>query len=541
MKHVLLLAFCVLLSARVLSAQSFTVTLTPASQSITVGESATYSVVITPLNGYDASVFLSVSSPGLKGSAILSHTTSNSPYSNCTLTVKPSIADTGIKTITLTAQNGIVNTTATCTIATKKNVQWATIKMPVYYNSSSSMRSLGINPAGDITYVVKGSDYYGIQKFNYVFQYKNKAWSRSDVSLSENSISENTCAPFAYDKNGVLWCATHYGIVKYDGNFATVYTMASTPGIKSDYIQGVQIDQNGFPVFIAYYKQTRSEIHVIRYDGTTWSTFNTKKKSFDTFNQGNRFNFEFCIDKSNRLWIPSYEGLLRVQDTTQEVLTMPEPIETTVQIECDKDGGIWCLNNGRSISPTILSYFDGTQWKSIENSAIKGARSFIVDNDKNIWLIALSGLHVYDGVSWTNYTSANSPVPIIESHRAPLLAQDKDKNVWMLADDVFYVFNPNGLVNIPLAPSAVEEDIIPTPSDGITLYPNPTGSTFTISGISNVMGYSIVNTMGITVLPPQEFVSSKQEVDVSGLAGGVYFVQMRTASGMIAKPIVVVH
>ncbi len=111
----------------------------------------------------------------------------------------------------------------------------------------------------------------------------------------------------------------------------------------------------------------------------------------------------------------------------------------------------------------------------------------------------------------------------------------------MLADDVFYVFNPNGLVNIPLAPSAVEEGIIPTPSDAITLFPNPTGSTFTISGISSVLGYRIVSAMGMEVLPQQEFVSSKQEVDVSGLAAGVYFVQMRTASGMMTKPIVVMH
>ena len=35
--------------------------------------------------------------------------------------------------------------------------------------------------------------------------------------------------------------------------------------------------------------------------------------------------------------------------------------------------------------------------------------------------------------------------------------------------------------------------------------------------------------------------SSNQEVDVSGLSSGLYFVQIRTPTGLITKPIVVSH
>lgn len=89
-------------------------------------------------------------------------------------------------------------------------------------------------------------------------------------------------------------------------------------------------------------------------------------------------------------------------------------------------------------------------------------------------------------------------------------------------------------------PNGVEES--PEVIDGISISPNPMTNSFILSGINDIVAVTIVNSLGIEVKGNRTFVASdKQEVDVSGLAGGVYFVQMRTASGMMTKPIVVMR
>ena len=109
----------------------------------------------------------------------------------------------------------------------------------------------------------------------------------------------------------------------------------------------------------------------------------------------------------------------------------------------------------------------------------------------------------------------------------------------MLGTERFYIFNQNGLVNIPLAPTSVEEQI--EESDGIIIAPNPTSTSFTISGIVGVSSVNVVNNLGIMVCHQSSVVSGRCEVDVSNLPSGVYFVQFRMATGIITKPIIVTH
>lgn len=117
------------------------------------------------------------------------------------------------------------------------------------------------------------------------------------------------------------------------------------------------------------------------------------------------------------------------------------------------------------------------------------------------------------------------------------MIQDKNKNIWMMTQGKIFVFNPNGLVDIPLAPTSMEEQ--PTADDGITISPNPTSTSFTISGMDNILSVKIMNSVGMEVSRTSLVVSGKLEVDVSDLAAGVYFVQMQTAAGIISRAVVV--
>jgi len=84
--------------------------------------------------------------------------------------------------------------------------------------------------------------------------------------------------------------------------------------------------------------------------------------------------------------------------------------------------------------------------------------------------------------------------------------------------------------------SSVSEQ--PAPSDGITISPNPVSTSFTISGIEGVTSVKILTSLGIEV-KQLSMVNGQWSIDVSDLASGVYFVQFRSQTGVISKPIVV--
>ncbi len=75
--------------------------------------------------------------------------------------------------------------------------------------------------------------------------------------------------------------------------------------------------------------------------------------------------------------------------------------------------------------------------------------------------------------------------------------------------------------------------------DAFTISPNPTSTSFTLRGIDNISSMKILNSIGMEVSRMSFKESGKQEVDVSNLPSGVYFVQIRTSTGMISKPIVI--
>jgi hypothetical protein len=91
-----------------------------------------------------------------------------------------------------------------------------------------------------------------------------------------------------------------------------------------------------------------------------------------------------------------------------------------------------------------------------------------------------------------------------------------------------------------LRPKATSVNEQPAASDGIELYPNPTSTSFTLSGVEGVASVRLVNSIGIEV-KQFSILNSQFSIDMSGLANGLYFVNIRTATGATVKPIIVSH
>lgn len=533
------LFFALLFAPRFLAAQSFELSITPSVQSVKLGETATYSIVIKPLNGYDATVFLSTIASSFRGSVTYSTSTPNPPYENITLQIKPTFQDTGIRTITIIAQNGDVNDTATCSIIATSSDQWTTVNTPNQIPIAINIpRTLGKDNDGNICFV------NGFENRVFVNHFRNQHWE-TDTIITSLEFNSNPVS-FAYDKNKELWFGTSKGIARFNGKFITVYN-TSNSGIGADVIRCIDIDRNGYPVCTSK-DENEYNLSLGRFDGTAW-------KSLKIETHYKYFTYVFCIDSQNRIILPFDDGLSVIDDTTKEItasLKFPTP-RTISKLTVDKDGGIWCMFSSDNPSPTklyfgqpVVSHYDGASWKHYENPSKFRVCSFIVDDKKNIWLATQEGVHWNNGTEWLTYNYNNSPLIDPNSQFGYTIErdviQDRHKNTWLLTKILGYVtfsiFNPYGLVGIPLAPSAVNEEIQP-PISGINLSPNPTSTSITISGIDGVRSMQIVNTLGMVVGYETLGTCSIQEVDVSNLPNGMYSIQFRTETGIISKPVVV--
>ncbi|MBK9249398.1 MAG: T9SS type A sorting domain-containing protein [Ignavibacteria bacterium] len=134
------------------------------------------------------------------------------------------------------------------------------------------------------------------------------------------------------------------------------------------------------------------------------------------------------------------------------------------------------------------------------------------------------------GTTWKEMTYNNDP-----------LTSNKNRAFYRADSTTFFMFGDNSMLyrwKYTKEVTGVDE-LIDVPTNGITISPNPTSTSFTISGIDNISSVKIMNSLGIMVNGQWLMVNGQISVDVSGLAAGVYFVQVQTATGIVTKPVVI--
>ncbi|MBX7156120.1 MAG: T9SS type A sorting domain-containing protein [Bacteriodetes bacterium] len=517
MKYIFIF-YCLL---TVSNAQGFTISVTPQTQSIVNGSTATFQIHITPNNGYNASVYLSVESQLSSSSIILEHSTVNYPFKDTQLNIKPSLIDSGTYILNVKGKNTGVESSAQCTLNVNKNNQWTFVKYPFYVQRVYN-KFMKLERDNEIySYEVDGH----ISKKIRIFKYSNLQWnqvSMFDYNFTNSGLDKSE---FWYDSDGIVWFLAPNGLNKYDGKFYSVYNKNTAPytcfAPEDIYIAGKSIFAT-----CAY-----NEREFYKYENLQWSKINIDKKFVNI-----ELSPNIVVDSSYKMWIATYyNGIVCVTDTSQTLYNKSNSgllNDSIVSLVLGKNRILYAV----TITDKEYNVFKYTSnmWQKLNISIPKkfnnmdiSPSKIVIDDDQSFWFTSSYQLFHYNLNSFTFYDQSNSPLPTSISN----IELDKNQNIWIEVGDSWYkkdnpyiiVFNPNGIVGVPIITTDVEDN--KEAQQEVQVYPNPSNEHVTIQTTDANKTVTVVDVLGREVYKrqvtePSITISTQQFPD------GVYFVRV---------------
>jgi len=384
-----------------------------------------------------------------------------------------------------------------------------------------------------------------------------------------SNIPDNTVRCIAIDNQGNKWLGTEKGLAKFDGNTWTTYDTLNSD-LPYNNITALAIDRDGNK-WIGTYQFDLSTYNrktaLAKFDGSNWTVYDTSNSKLR-----NQAIKEIAIDSSGHKWVGYVHGLLKLEDTSwiaYNTSNTPLLANGVLEITIDKDGRKWISvgNYGWfSIRHGGLAIYDDTTWTVYDYQNPQLGTSFVnsiaFDDDGNQWMggygfakfddpgwtrydtidskvlaVAVDnlnnkwlGLHNYvgyvdpspalakfDGINWSFFDKSNSKFP---SYRVSQIKVDKYNNKWLATPDGLVAYNEDAVF--------VKEN--KQTEKKLTVYPNPTTSTFQVKGLtteSEVLKIKVYDMSGKTVYT-KESTHDSPTINIENLTPGIYFVKLTT-------------
>lgn len=274
--------------------------------------------------------------------------------------------------------------------------QYAGISKEVYALAIDSSRSLWIGTSGDGLIKLQGE-------------------SRTVFNAANSGIPDNRIFALKFDSKGRLWVGTGKGLARFDGTDWTVFNKENS-GLDTDIVYALEIDNTGI-IWLA----SRVD-YIFRFDGQTW----TKHKVGDSGVTGASLS-SLAVEPNGSRWMTCWGSnrLTRFHGGEWQYFDSTNSHEMGKYLELlysDSARQIWA-------NADILISFTGSS--SSRTSAIKNPQRggrIKKDNRGNIWEASNHGLRKFDGSAWTEFNSANSPLPTDAIARVAIDGQDR---IWI--------------------------------------------------------------------------------------------------------------
>lgn len=321
--------------------------------------------------------------------------------------------------------------------------------------------------------------------------FDGSTWTSYTEADGLTSVFVNT---ITIDKNGDIWCGTSGGgELKFDGTEWITFPVEEIP----QFPQSMDIDSEG-NIWISDW------FSLVKFDGIQWVSY----KAFDDFYIRKQYN-TITIDTNDNVWVVSenFDGVSGV--------SMFDGSNWTLY---DNDDGLpvfmYCIgadsknNIYVGCDDGILAKFDGSSWTQIQSPTTTDRLwSMTIDDNDVIYLGSGSGIYIYDGSSWQNYTTAEGLI----DNFVYSVDLDKDDNIWIGTSGGVSKFDginwtnytsENGLISNSVNAISVDKTnkVWVGTVLGISIMSNGTWSSYTIAeGLSSNHIYSFaVDAMNIT-------------------------------------------
>jgi sugar lactone lactonase YvrE len=492
MKITLQIVLMAALTSSMLS-QSFGVTVSPSSQTLTAGDTATIFVTVTATGGFNSSVFLSVDGPCV---AYFESQYVNPPYGTQTVLLKSIGLDTGNKTIHVRGSNLGDFSDATVNLHVIKNPLWK--DMP-HAKSICDLSPFSLDESGNFVAMTQEG------QTPVLYKYSGMSWSNTKFT---NIKSEGEDFPnCAYDNNGKLWFGGSHGLSMYNGGSLTQLTSTNT-NLPSDKVYWCDINRAGLPV-------ARVNGGIVLFNGI--ATFDVLT-SFPAENNPPSM-YKIVVDSLNAIWGVNQYKVFRVDSNGLRYpsnMQLPNPIDMTV----GTDGAVWILNADENGGKELVRLLNGTVRSFAVPISNSGRLTALATDSRGyVWVASTEGLFQYYQGMWRVFNSKNSAVTDDQLARVVV---DGQGNVWLATRMKLFVYNPDGLAGIPLSVSEVPLEERRAVRENA--YPNPAIGKVTIHNMeSEVRELSIYNSSGTMVLRDSIGGHELKEVNITELCPGVYY------------------
>lgn len=280
----------------------------------------------------------------------------------------------------------------------------------------------------------------------------------SFTNIASDGMSDDDAKHICIKSSNEIYASTYSGLNLYDGNAFTI--IGTQDGLVDNYVKAIGQDKDGNLYFGTY------DYGLSIFDGQDWSW---QGESTDNLPDDNIY----CIfrDSKDILWIGTYDGLVKYDGTTWTTFDTNDGLAGDLirGIGEDASGNIWLACNSKGISKyngisftnyqvppsgtyiyynsiaTVgdniyvgtdddgIYYYDGSTWTiyTTDNSDLvdNEVRDAFVDSKGNVWFNHdySSRITSFDGTSFTTYSTTDG----LKSTSYHNFAEDKDENLWI--------------------------------------------------------------------------------------------------------------
>ncbi len=282
----------------------------------------------------------------------------------------------------------------------------------------------GDAPQDRISALALGDDgLWAAQGNGELFRLQGDVWEKVTLRVGRRPLKLSGVETLFLDRDGQLWLGTHtQGVVVFDGKRARQWTRAE--GLAEDFVTAIAQSKDG-----AMWFGTRSG-GLSRWDGRHWKEITTQDGLISNEVTA------LLVDDEGALWVGTRDGISQWDGSAWRAFITDDGLggNDITALAQDEDGAVWAATWGGGVS----RWQDGV-WETFDarNGLAPSGVETLLTTPGQVWMGSVSGLSVYDGRSWQQFSHAYG----YDVGRVYALAGD-DEAIYLGGDEGVIRFRP---------------------------------------------------------------------------------------------------